>query len=343
MTTDNAVPDAHQSATTGVPNTSQDFARLPDRPDSSEGPGHTGAEIAALAEKLVALATTLATKEADLMDLIAKFDEANGEAHFDGVASTAHWLSWQCGYSGGTAREHVRVAKALRRMPRTRELFGQGALSYAKVRELTRLVDEVQEAELADFARYTTASQLARTVRAHRLPSGSRLPQELRRELHWQTTPNDMDRLVVTLPREEAALLKTAMETALQQLLRDQSADSGESTDAPASTDLANSTAESAEPGVEASLRTGENSAQRVRPDDVLPGTDEDLGSQPSPQQGDSTPGETAKRSPRVTDDDRVQALLDIATIYLDGASRRPADDHTVVTVHVAAEQLDPA
>ena len=47
--------------------------------------------------------------------------------------SCAAWLSWKCQMSSGTAREHVRVARALRDLPVIREEFAAARLSYAKV------------------------------------------------------------------------------------------------------------------------------------------------------------------------------------------------------------------
>ena len=67
------------------------------------------------------------------------------------VKSLAHWLSWSCAMSPGVAREHVRVAKALRRMPTIAGLFREGRLSYSKVREVTRVVDVVDEAAVGRF------------------------------------------------------------------------------------------------------------------------------------------------------------------------------------------------
>jgi hypothetical protein len=78
--------------------------------------------------------------------------------------SLAHWLSWACSMSPGVAREHVRVAKALRGMPTIAGLFREGRLSYSKVREVTRVVDVVDEQRLAGLALTATASQLARMI-----------------------------------------------------------------------------------------------------------------------------------------------------------------------------------
>src|SRR3954469_7468217 len=87
-----------------------------------------------------------------------------------GCRSLAHWLSWQCGLGLNAAREHVRVGLALATVPQVTAAFAAGEVSYSKVRAVTRIteLDERQEAELLDFARIATASQLERTVAAYR-------------------------------------------------------------------------------------------------------------------------------------------------------------------------------
>src|SRR5260370_861736 len=65
------------------------------------------------------------------------------------MTSCAAWLSWKCQMSAGAAREHVRVARALRDLPVIRAEFGAGRLSYAKVRALTRIATPENEAGLA--------------------------------------------------------------------------------------------------------------------------------------------------------------------------------------------------
>src|SRR5262249_41269146 len=44
--------------------------------------------------------------------LLADFDARRGWASWE-MNSCAQWLSWKCQMSSGTAREHVRVARAL--------------------------------------------------------------------------------------------------------------------------------------------------------------------------------------------------------------------------------------
>ena len=75
--------------------------------------------------------------------------------------SMAHWLSWHCGLSKRSGREHVRVARALENLPLVTERFASGALSFSKVRALTRLIDgPLIEAEMVELAIVATAAQL---------------------------------------------------------------------------------------------------------------------------------------------------------------------------------------
>src|SRR5436190_13870577 len=69
--------------------------------------------------------------------LVAEFDRRSGWA-VDGGLSMAHWLSWKCGVALHTAREQVRVGRALETLPLVRDAFLTGRLSYSKTRAITR-------------------------------------------------------------------------------------------------------------------------------------------------------------------------------------------------------------
>lgn len=159
-------------------------------------------------------ATAQARCDARLLELIGEFDAGAGWAWSDGIISCVHWLAWACSMARGTAREHLRVARALRSMPLVAARFAEGEFTYSKVRELTRLVDRVDEAELCELAAAQTASQLARTVRSYRAHPGTHLEQIDRRRLSWRDTDDGMVRLSVTLLPEEAAVLRGAVEAA---------------------------------------------------------------------------------------------------------------------------------
>ncbi len=170
-----------------------------------------------LAGRICAAAGLSAQSDCQLLELIGEFDAAGGIRWWNDVKSLAHWLSWCCSMSPGTAREHVRVARALRKMPRIRAAFREGRLSYSKVREATRVVGRVDEAELCEFALTATASQLARTVSGYRRAAGSRIGQQKSRALTWTEREDGMIDFRVRLPKEEAAVLIAALTAAKDQ------------------------------------------------------------------------------------------------------------------------------
>ena len=91
-----------------------------------------------LQDEVTTWAGRVAAGEARLLELIGELDAREAWAGW-GVLSCAHWLSYRCGMGLATARERVRVARALRELPQTRELFGAGRLSWSQVRALTRV------------------------------------------------------------------------------------------------------------------------------------------------------------------------------------------------------------
>ena len=97
--------------------------------------------------------------------LVAEYDRREAYGQWE-CRSTAHWLEWKCGLAAGTAREHVRVARAIAALPLIREAFSRAELSYSKVRALTRVAGPDTEAELLELAAEMTGSQLDRVMRS---------------------------------------------------------------------------------------------------------------------------------------------------------------------------------
>jgi hypothetical protein len=95
------------------------------------------------------------------LELIREFDECEGWAG-DGIRSCAHWLNWKCGLGLGAARERVRVANALKNLPKICEAFRQGRVSYSKVRAMTRVATTRNEDVLLDIAFHGTAWHVER-------------------------------------------------------------------------------------------------------------------------------------------------------------------------------------
>jgi hypothetical protein len=101
------------------------------------------------------------------LTLVAEFDETEGWSGA-GIVSCAHWLNVFCGIGQVAAREKVRVARALRQLPQIDAAFGEGRVSYSKVRAMTRVATPENEAILLNIAIHGTAAHVERTVRGFR-------------------------------------------------------------------------------------------------------------------------------------------------------------------------------
>ncbi|MCH7538701.1 MAG: DUF222 domain-containing protein, partial [Proteobacteria bacterium] len=97
-----------------------------------------------LGAEITELCSYIYAAESRLLTLIHEFDEKEYWAQL-GLCSCAHWLNFKCGIGMGAAREKVRVAHALAELPKISEEFARGALSYSKVRAMTRIADEKNE------------------------------------------------------------------------------------------------------------------------------------------------------------------------------------------------------
>jgi hypothetical protein len=170
-----------------------------------------------LAGRICAAAADAARCQYVLLELLGEFDATNAMRYWRDFKSLAHWLSWSCSMTPGVAREHVRVAKALRRMPTIAGLFREGKLSYSKVREITRVADVVDEHRLAELALTATASQLARMIAGFRSADGMRIGQQAKRNMLWHEREDGMIDIRARLPKEEAALLLAALAAAKDQ------------------------------------------------------------------------------------------------------------------------------
>src|SRR5690606_25430198 len=95
-----------------------------------------------------------------------------------------------------------------------------GRLSYAKVREITRVADRAEEATLVELARTATASQLARTVRGFRAADGSRGSQEQRKHARWWVDDDGYVRVSLRMPPDEGAVILAALAAARDDLVR---------------------------------------------------------------------------------------------------------------------------
>jgi hypothetical protein len=164
------------------------------------------------------LAGHLAAATCRFLVLLGDFDARRGWAGWE-MGSCAQWLSWKCQMSSGTAREHVRVARALRDLPVIRARFAAGRLSYAKVRALTRIAVPATEAGLAELAGPMTANQLERFARAHRqVTRAGDAAARVRRRLVWRVEEDGSLSGTFRLPPLAGAVLLKALRAACDEL-----------------------------------------------------------------------------------------------------------------------------
>ena len=167
-----------------------------------------------LEAQICELAGHLAAATCRFLVLLGDFDARRGWASWD-MHSCAQWLSWKCQMTAGTAREHVRVARALRDLPVIRGEFGAGRLSYAKVRALTRIATPETEAGLAEIAGPMTGNQLERFARAHRqVSSADDAAARVRRRLAWRFEEDGSLAGTFRLPPLAGAVLLKALRAA---------------------------------------------------------------------------------------------------------------------------------
>ena len=224
----------------------------PDDGSSREKSERLGAEISELCSYIYAT-------EHRLLTLIRNFDEQKGWGWL-GFHSCAHWLNFKCGIDMNTARERVRVAHALGKLPKIDARFAKGALSYSKVRAMTRIADESNEDYLLMIAKHGTAYHVEKLVskyrRAVRLNDADvAKAQHDNRKLDYYYDSDGCLVIKGRFPAEQGALIVKALEMAMEKQFgaattaaNDVSAEtSGDSEPEPISTRRADALAEVAE------------------------------------------------------------------------------------------------
>lgn len=179
------------------------------------------AELERLGDEIAELSAHLDAAGARLLDLLREFDARGGWN--SGFRSCAHWLSWRAGLDPGAARERVRVARALGRLPLLAQALARGELSYAKVRALTRVATPETEAQLLALGRAATAAQVERIVRGWRQMDRKAEAEEAaqrhrRRALHIHQDDDGMVVIRGRLEPEVGALVMRALEAATDHL-----------------------------------------------------------------------------------------------------------------------------
>ncbi len=287
-------------------------------------------ELKALEGRITELWGHINAATAHFLTLVAEFDRRQGWAQH-GMASCAQWLSWQCGIGRVAATEKVRTARALESLPKISAAFGEGRLSYSKVRALTRVATVETEESLLHIALNGTAAHVERTVRGYR-----RVTRDLERDeaeaLHerrhllcWREADGSVT-LQARLTPEVGELLFKALDAAQAQL-EERGGDARN--------------AGKAESGAAAHTANGEDAADAV-PAGVSAETSARSRTRPAlPPCWDAEPESVSAETPsRSAGQRRVDAFEHIVQRFLaGGGSRSTAGAHEVV-VHIAHDAL---
>lgn len=182
--------------------------------------------IEELADEIAILSAHIHAAEHRLLTLIAEYDRREGWKTGE-YRNCAHWLLFRTGIDLGSARERVRVARALEVLPETGAAMARGELSFSKVRALTRIANADNEGELLEFATANTAHQLEKLVRGWR--DLGRHDEAKREELRhasrcFSIFPDGRGMYAVrgTLDPEVGAMLMRAIDAANQALFREE-------------------------------------------------------------------------------------------------------------------------
>src|SRR5438876_3258521 len=178
-------------------------------------------DLERLGDELAKPSAHLDAATARLLDLIREFDAREGWGN--GFRSCAAWLAWRVGFAPGAAREHVRVARALGTLPLLSDALARGELSYAKVRELTRVATPETEERLLAVGRAGTAAHVERIVRGWRRMDRKAEAREADRQhagraLHVYPDEDGSVRIRGRLAPEVGALLMKALAAAREAL-----------------------------------------------------------------------------------------------------------------------------
>ncbi len=174
-------------------------------------------EIAAMGEAIAETAAIIDVATHRFLTQLREFDRVDGW-HREGALSCAHWLSWRVGMDLGAAREKVRVARTLAKLPVLDEALRKGEISYSKVRAMTRVATAQNEGALLGMARSATGAQLEKICRLKRMVTAlageSATDVEERRYVVERPIGDGMVSIQLRLLPDEAARVMKALEVA---------------------------------------------------------------------------------------------------------------------------------
>lgn len=164
---------------------------------------------------IIALAAEANAARYRLLKLLAAYDQRGAWVAW-GATSCAAWWAEVAQLELATAREHLRVARALDELPALDAALADGRLSYAKAKVLSRVADVDTVDELVTLAQLHPAGRLGIVLAgwaAGRLsPDAVADAQYQARRVSFRTEPDGMITAVISLPPRDGAALRAAID-----------------------------------------------------------------------------------------------------------------------------------
>jgi 5-methylcytosine-specific restriction endonuclease McrA len=150
----------------------------------------------------------------EMVSLAAMIEETGAWVGY--APSCVHWIAGALDMELCTAREWIRVGKALHDLPYLDAAFDSG-LSYSKIRVLTRVATRENERELLELAYETPAGKLgpvlAKWLGDREDPAETCARQRRARSVSWWIEPDGMVHGNFRLPATEGKQLTAAIDT----------------------------------------------------------------------------------------------------------------------------------
>src|SRR5919204_3244536 len=172
---------------------------------------------------------TIAVASADALEAVAICDERRLWQR-DGATSMTPWLAARYEMAWGTAREWVRIARALRNLPAIAAAYRSGGLSWDQLRPLTRFACAETDASWAARAPSMSPAGLYREARRHeriRLRDAEDIYRGRSLSMWWDDELS-ICYLEGTLPSEQGSTVQAALTRRAEEIvLADQPDDPG--------------------------------------------------------------------------------------------------------------------
>jgi hypothetical protein len=173
--------------------------------------------LAEIEAELCVLHASIESSRSRMLTLVDGVD-ADGSWVLSGATSTVDWLCKLLDIEAGTAREHVRIARALRDLPATAVALADGTLSYSKAKALTRVATPENEDELLALVAQHPAASLPATLalwQQREDPDAARRRQIVERSMTVRTDVSGNHVITIVLPPEQAAGLEALIDAEL--------------------------------------------------------------------------------------------------------------------------------